>query len=63
MIRKVFSFAVLLIIGLSTVQAQSVKKDVKVYRNQYKADFLKEEHSPFYGKEADLKYLQCQIRL
>ena len=58
MIRKVFSLAVLLIIGISTIQAQSVKKEIKAYRNQYKSDFLMEEHSPFYGKEADLKYLQ-----
>jgi len=58
MFRKVFPFVVFLIFWISAAQAQSFKKDVKAYRENYKADFLKEEHSPFYGKEADLKYLK-----
>lgn len=58
MLKKVFTFFILLGLGLSTAQSQSWKKEVKNYRENYKADFLKEAHSPFYGKEAELKYLQ-----
>ena len=58
MFRKFISFLLLFVIGISATPAQSVKKDVKAYRENYKADFLKEEHSPFYGKEEELKYIK-----
>ncbi len=58
MVKKVILFSILLFSGISLAQAQSVKKEVKTYREKYKADFLKEEHSPFYNKKEDLKYLQ-----
>ncbi len=58
MLKKVILFSTLLVSGISLVQAQSVKKETREYRKKYKADFLSEEHSPFYNKEADLKYLK-----
>ncbi len=36
----------------------SFKKQIKKHRADYKADFLKEERSPFYNKKDDLKYLR-----
>ena len=38
--------------------AQSFQKEIKQHRSEYKADFLKEERSPFYNKKEDLKYLR-----
>jgi uncharacterized protein len=58
MFKRIILFSLLFVFGVSLAQSQSVKKDVKKYRENYKADFLKEEYSPFYGKEQDLKYLQ-----
>jgi uncharacterized protein (DUF1684 family) len=37
---------------------QSLKKEVKEHRKEYKADFLKEERSPFYNKKEELKLLR-----
>ena len=37
---------------------QSLKKEIKEHRKEYKADFLKEERSPFYNKKNELKYLR-----
>ena len=42
------------------VQAQSkavVSQETKAFRAKYKADFLKEKRSPFYGKAKDLEQL------
>lgn len=41
-----------------TTKAQSVRKQIKHHRAEYKADFLKEERSPFYNKKEDLEYLR-----
>lgn len=43
---------------LLSIAQSSFKKSVKEHRKTYKADFLKEAHSPFYNKKADLKYIR-----
>lgn len=58
MVKKVILFSILFLSCISFALSQSVKKEVNEYREKYKADFLKEEHSPFYGKEGDLDYLE-----
>ena len=58
MVKKVILFSILILSCISFALSQSVKKEVNEYRKKYKADFLKEEHSPFYGKEGDLDYLE-----
>ena len=58
MLKKILSFSVILLLTISSTEAQSFKKEIKEYRKNYKADFLAESHSPFYGKEEELKYLQ-----
>jgi len=58
MMKKVLLFSILIVSCISFALSQSVKKEVNEYREKYKADFLKEEHSPFYGKENDLDYLE-----
>ncbi|MFT4667310.1 MAG: hypothetical protein ACI8YQ_002240 [Polaribacter sp.] len=37
---------------------RSYKKEIKEHRKDYKADFLKEERSPFYGKKKALKKMR-----
>ena len=58
MVKKVILFSILIFSCISFALSQSVKKEVNEYREKYKADFLEEERSPFYGKEEDLKHLQ-----
>ena len=49
----------LLISSFAFAQSEkSHKKEVCKYRKEYKADFLKEERSPFYGKKKELKNLR-----
>jgi len=55
--KNVF-FLLLIALPLSTFAQGSFKKAVKAHRKAYKSDFLKEQHSPFYDKKADLKYLR-----
>ena len=58
MLKNILFCTIFLVGFITTVEAQSVKKEVKAYRAKYIADLLGEEHSPFYKKEEEIKYLQ-----
>jgi len=44
--------------SLNAQSKKSVKKSTKEFRTHYKADFLKNERSPFYNKKSELKKLR-----
>lgn len=58
-IKTIASFLFLLLIGhgLAAQSKASIAQSTAEFRTKYKADFLKEEHSPFYGKAEDLANL------
>lgn len=58
MLKNCFLVYLFLIVCISISGAQSVKKEIKEHREKYIADLLGEEHSPFYNKEEEVKYLQ-----
>lgn len=58
MFKKIILYTLLFAFGIPLSNAQSVEEEVIAYRAKYKSDFLKEERSPFYGKEEELNYLQ-----
>jgi len=43
---------------LSSQSSRAYKKEIKEHRKHYKADFLKEERSPFFGKKKRLKKMR-----
>lgn len=56
-----WTFLLLLALGcssaLSAQSKASISQETKAFRAKYKADFLEEKRSPFYGKAADLEKL------
>lgn len=55
--KRLFLLAIC-VLPITLLAQTSFKTTIKKHRSAYKADFLKEEQSPFYNKKDDLKYIR-----